>query len=88
MRPLPSSTPALSRFTVTPQRMRMIVEAFKESLELGLAKHNQIVVSVVSALQGQLVTHIPSYGLAHDSHLCLRMAHRRGEGELSRSRSW
>lgn len=26
--------------------MRMIVEAFKESLELGLAKHKQVVVSV------------------------------------------
>ena len=33
------------RFNLTPQRMRMIVEAFKDSLELGLSKHGQIVVS-------------------------------------------
>lgn len=32
-----------SIFTLTPQRMRMIVEAFKESLELGLEKPEQIV---------------------------------------------
>ena len=35
-----------SRFNLTPQRMRMIVEAFKDSLELGLAKPDQIVVSL------------------------------------------
>ncbi|KAI6132871.1 hexokinase [Pisolithus thermaeus] len=32
-----------SLFTLTPQRMRMIVEAFTECLELGLSKPNQIV---------------------------------------------
>lgn len=32
------------RFTLTPQRMRIVVEAFKESLELGLAKNGQVVV--------------------------------------------
>lgn len=32
------------RFTLTPQRMRMIVEAFKDTLELGLEKPNQVVV--------------------------------------------
>jgi hypothetical protein len=32
------------RFTLTPQRMRMIVEAFKDALELGLEKDGQIVV--------------------------------------------
>lgn len=32
------------RFTLTPQRMRMIVEAFKDTLELGLSKHGQVVV--------------------------------------------
>ena len=31
-------------FTLTPQRMRMIVDAFKETLELGLEKHKQVVV--------------------------------------------
>lgn len=36
----------MGRFTLTPQRMRMIVEAFKETLELGLQKKEQIVVSV------------------------------------------
>ena len=34
----------LLRFTLTPPRMRMIVEAFKEALELGLEKPNQVVV--------------------------------------------
>lgn len=32
------------RFTLTPQRMRMIVEAFKDTLELGLQKPEQVVV--------------------------------------------
>ncbi|KAF8976979.1 hypothetical protein BDQ17DRAFT_163165 [Cyathus striatus] len=32
-----------SLFTLTPQRMRMIVEAFKETLELGLEKPDQVV---------------------------------------------
>ena len=36
---------ATRRFNMTPQRMRMIVEAFKETLELGLSKHKQVVVS-------------------------------------------
>jgi hexokinase len=36
------------RFTLTPQRMRMIVEAFKETLELGLQKPKQIVVCIRS----------------------------------------
>jgi len=31
-------------FTLTPQRMRMIVEAFKDALENGLEKPEQIVV--------------------------------------------
>ncbi|KAJ7859683.1 hexokinase [Mycena olivaceomarginata] len=33
-----------SLFTLTPQRMRMIVEAFRDTLELGLAKPKQVVV--------------------------------------------
>jgi len=35
-----------SLFTLTPQRMRMIVEAFKETLELGLQEPNQVVVCI------------------------------------------
>jgi hypothetical protein len=31
-------------FTLTPQRMRIIVEAFKDTLELGLEKPKQVVV--------------------------------------------
>jgi hexokinase len=31
-------------FTLTPQRMRMIVDAFSETLELGLAHTGQVVV--------------------------------------------
>jgi hypothetical protein len=34
-----------SLFTLTPQRMRMIVEAFTEALEKGLKEYNQVVVS-------------------------------------------
>lgn len=34
------------RFTLTPPRMRMIVEAFKEALELGLEKPGQVVVRI------------------------------------------
>lgn len=33
-----------SSFTLTPQRMRMIVDAFTETLELGLAQAGQVVV--------------------------------------------
>jgi hexokinase len=40
----------LCSFTLTPQRMRMIMEAFKETLELGLQKPNQIVVCIASLL--------------------------------------
>lgn len=31
-------------FTLTPQRMRMITEAFTDTLETGLKEHGQIVV--------------------------------------------
>jgi len=34
-----------SLFTLTPQRMRMIVEAFEETLEKGLQESGQVVVS-------------------------------------------
>jgi hexokinase len=39
---------AIHRFTLTPQRMRMIVEAFKDALETGLEKHEQVVVRLDS----------------------------------------
>ena len=35
------------RFTLTPQRMRMITEAFKEALETGLQKPGQVVVRII-----------------------------------------
>lgn len=38
------------RFTLTPQRMRIIVEAFKETLELGLNKPAQVVVRIYPIL--------------------------------------
>ncbi|OBZ76793.1 Hexokinase [Grifola frondosa] len=41
-----------SLFTLTPQRMRMIVEAFKESLELGLSKHGQVVPMIPTYVFG------------------------------------
>lgn len=39
-------------FTLTPQRMRMIVEAFKDTLELGLAKPGQIVPMIPTYVFG------------------------------------
>ncbi|KAI0708353.1 hypothetical protein C8Q76DRAFT_744235 [Earliella scabrosa] len=39
-------------FNLTPQRMRMIVEAFKESLELGLSKHGQVVPMIPTYVFG------------------------------------
>ncbi|KAJ7322826.1 hexokinase [Mycena albidolilacea] len=41
-----------SLFTLTPQRMRMIVEAFRETLELGLAKPKQIVPMIPTYVFG------------------------------------
>jgi len=38
-------------FTLTPQRMRMIVEAFEEALEKGLSEWDQCVVSTNWFLQ-------------------------------------
>lgn len=35
---------ALHRFTLTPPRMRMITDAFTETLELGLKQPGQVVV--------------------------------------------
>ena len=54
-----SAAPALTvyvvdRFTLTPQRMRIIVEAFKETLELGLSKPGQVVVSLRALWQSAL----------------------------------
>ncbi|KAF9026868.1 hexokinase [Hymenopellis radicata] len=41
-----------SLFTLTPQRMRMIVEAFKDTLELGLQKPEQIVPMIPTFVFG------------------------------------
>ncbi|KAG6907258.1 hypothetical protein DXG01_009678 [Tephrocybe rancida] len=41
-----------SIFTLTPQRMRMIVEAFKETLELGLTKPEQVVPMIPTFVFG------------------------------------
>lgn len=41
-----------SLFTLTPQRMRMIVEAFKDSLETGLAKAGQVVPMIPTYVFG------------------------------------
>ena len=38
----------IDSFTLTPPRMRMIVDAFKETLELGLEKPKQVVVRLGS----------------------------------------
>lgn len=39
-------------FTLTPQRMRMIVEAFEEALEKGLSEWDQCVVSANCSYDG------------------------------------
>ncbi|PSR84107.1 hypothetical protein PHLCEN_2v5535, partial [Hermanssonia centrifuga] len=39
-------------FTLTPQRMRMIVEAFKDALETGLAKRDQVVPMIPTYVFG------------------------------------
>ncbi|KAI0783176.1 hexokinase-domain-containing protein, partial [Abortiporus biennis] len=39
-------------FTLTPQRMRIIVEAFKDTLELGLSKHGQVVPMIPTYVFG------------------------------------
>lgn len=41
-----------SLFTLTPQRMRMIVEAFKETLELGLQQPDQVVPMIPTYVFG------------------------------------
>ncbi|KAK0469206.1 hexokinase [Desarmillaria tabescens] len=41
-----------SLFTLTPQRMRMIVEAFKDTLELGLQKPQQVVPMIPTYVFG------------------------------------
>ncbi|KAG6836185.1 hypothetical protein H0H93_010555 [Arthromyces matolae] len=41
-----------SLFTLTPQRMRMIVEAFKDTLELGLEKPKQVVPMIPTYVFG------------------------------------
>ncbi|KAF9261732.1 hexokinase [Marasmius fiardii PR-910] len=41
-----------SLFTLTPQRMRMIVDAFKETLELGLEKPQQVVPMIPTFVFG------------------------------------
>ena len=63
--------------------MRIIVEAFKDALELGLAKHRQIVARLVAvyALAGKLISMA-----AHDSHIRIWLANRKGDRQLSCSR--
>ncbi|CCM01376.1 uncharacterized protein FIBRA_03426 [Fibroporia radiculosa] len=41
-----------SLFTLTPQRMRMIVEAFKDTLETGLAKYGEVVPMIPTYVFG------------------------------------
>ncbi len=78
----------LSSFNMTPQRMRMIVEAFKESLEQGLAKNGQIVVSIVVLLQGRMTVRSVARRVAHDPDIRLRLAVREGDRDVPRSGSW
>ncbi|KAH9037439.1 hypothetical protein EDB83DRAFT_2524726 [Lactarius deliciosus] len=49
-------------FTLTPQRMRMIVEAFKDTLELGLEKPKQIVWGPNSSFSKLLIRAASPFG--------------------------
>lgn len=63
--------------------MRIIVEAFKDALELGLAKNGQVVVS--HSHQLHLNNTVSTLRLiAYDSNLRVRLAHRQGDRELPR----
>ena len=57
--------------------MRMIVEAFKDSLELGLAKPEQIVVSTLMTFHlTDCQCFLDEWAVAYDPHIRLRMAHK------------
>ena len=57
--------------------MRMIVEAFKDSLELGLAKPEQIVVSTLMTFDStDCQCFLDEWAVAYDPHIRLRMAHK------------
>ena len=63
--------------------MRIIVEAFKDALELGLAKHGQIVVRI--ALQIYLYSELTDF-LAYDPNVRLWLAVRKRDRQHPRCR--
>lgn len=46
----------MCRFTLTPQRMRIIVDAFMDTLDIGLKEHDQIVVCPIPLLPYVIVS--------------------------------
>jgi hypothetical protein len=59
--------------------MRIIVEAFKDTLELGLQKHKQVVVRIGYPYPIKLYSYVGlicgfELLLAHDSDICFWMA--------------
>lgn len=74
-----------SLFTLTPQRMRIIVDAFKDTLEAGLAKEGEIVVRLYSPSHIVHYVNSCSFLAAYDSHMGIWLANwERGRRLLSR----
>ena len=73
----------------------MIVDAFTESLELGLESPGQVVVSTSRLILSRLVFFgsnclllNDSFDVAYDPHFCVRMANWRRDWGISGTRSW
>lgn len=62
-----------SLFTLTPQRMRMIVDSFDETFEKGLAEPEQVVVRTLPACW-EPRSDFSMNDVAYDSHICVRLA--------------
>ncbi|KIY69002.1 hexokinase [Cylindrobasidium torrendii FP15055 ss-10] len=78
-------------FTLTPQRMRMIVEAFKETLALGLSQPGQIVPMIPTFVFGYPTGQETGEYLAVDLggtnlRICLVTLQGKGEFEITQSK--
>lgn len=77
-------------FTLTPQRMRMIVEAFKDALELGLEKPDQIVPMIPTYVFGFPTGEEKGDFLALDlggTNLRVCLVHVQGDGKFELTQS-
>lgn len=74
-------------FTLTPQRMRMITQAFSETLDNGLKKPGQVVVSLTALVMPRIYPPFYCVSPANDPDFRLWLANGRRDRRLSRSRS-